>query len=42
MRCLLARSLRARRENIGATIASLENVRALKNSALDTTERELA
>jgi hypothetical protein len=26
----------------GATIASLENLRALKTSALDTTEREVA
>jgi hypothetical protein len=40
--CLLARSLSARRENIGATIASLENLRALKTGALDTTEREVA
>jgi hypothetical protein len=37
-----ARSLRARRENIGATIAMLEDLRALKTSALDTTEREVA
>ena len=37
-----ARSLRARRENIGATIALLENLRAPKASALDTTEREVA
>ena len=39
---VLARSLRARRENIGATIALLENLRAPKASALDTTEREVA
>jgi hypothetical protein len=39
---VLARSLRTRRENIGATIASLENLRALKTGALDTTEREVA
>ena len=39
---VLARSLRARRENIGATIAMLENLRAPKASALDTTEREVA
>ena len=39
---VLARSLRTRRENIGATIALLENLRAPKASALDTTEREVA
>ena len=39
---VLARSLRARRDNIGATIASLENLRAPKPGALDTTEREVA
>jgi hypothetical protein len=39
---VLARSLRVRRENIGATIATLENLRAPKASALDTTEREVA
>jgi hypothetical protein len=39
---VLARSLRARRDNIGATIASLEKLRAPKASALDTTEREVA
>ena len=39
---VLARSLRARRENIGATIASLEKLRASKASALDTMEREVA
>jgi hypothetical protein len=39
---MLARSLRKRRENIGATIASLENLRAPKANALDTTEREVA
>ena len=39
---VLARSLRARRDNIGATIAMLENLRAPKASALDTTEREVA
>jgi hypothetical protein len=39
---VLARSLRARRENIGATIALLESLRAPKASALDTTEREVA
>ena len=39
---VLARSLRARRENIGATIAMLENLRAPKASALDTTAREVA
>jgi hypothetical protein len=39
---VLARSLRTRRENIGATIAMLENLRAPKASALDTTKREVA
>ena len=39
---VLARSLRVRRENIGATVAMLENLRAPKASALDTTEREVA
>ena len=39
---VLARSLRARRDNIGATIASLEKLRAPKASALDTTAREVA
>jgi hypothetical protein len=39
---VLARSLRARRENIGATIAMLENLRAPKANALDTAEREVA
>ena len=39
---VLARSLRVRRDNIGATIVSLENLRAPKASALDTTEREVA
>jgi hypothetical protein len=39
---VLARSLRARRDNIGATIAMLENLRAPKASALDTSEREVA
>jgi hypothetical protein len=39
---VLARSLRARRDNIGATIAMLENLRAPKASALDATEREVA
>jgi hypothetical protein len=39
---VLARSLRVRRENIGATIVSLENLRAPKASTLDTTEREVA
>jgi hypothetical protein len=38
---VLARSLRARRENIGATVASLENLRAPKANALETTEREV-
>jgi hypothetical protein len=37
---VLARSLRVRRDNIGATIAMLENLRPPKTSALDTTERE--
>ena len=39
---VLARSLRVRRDNIGATIAMLENLRAPKANALDTTEREVA
>jgi hypothetical protein len=39
---VLARSLRARKDNIGATIAMLENLRAPKASALDATEREVA
>ena len=39
---VLARSLRTRRENIRATIALLESLRAPKASALDTTEREVA
>ena len=39
---VLARSLRTRRENIGATIALLESLRAQKASALDTKQRELA
>jgi hypothetical protein len=39
---VLARSLRVRRENIGATIALLENLRAPKASALDAKEREVA
>jgi len=39
---VLARSLRARRKNIGATIAMLENLGAPKASAIDTTEREVA
>jgi hypothetical protein len=39
---VLARSLRARRENLRATIAMLENLRAPKAHALDTTEREVA
>jgi len=39
---VLARSLRTRRENIGATIAMLENLGAPKASAIDTTEREVA
>jgi hypothetical protein len=39
---MLARSLRARRENIGATIAILENLRAPTASALDTTEHPSA
>jgi hypothetical protein len=39
---LLARSLRARRENIGATIAMMESLRAPEASALDMTEREVA
>jgi hypothetical protein len=39
---VLARSLRARRDNIRVTIAMLENLRAPKASALDTTAREVA
>jgi hypothetical protein len=39
---VLARSLRVRRDNIGATVAMLENLRPPKTSALDTTEREVA
>jgi hypothetical protein len=39
---VLARSLRTRRDNIRTTIAMLENLRAPKASALDTTEREVA
>jgi len=39
---VLARSLRVRRENIRATVAMLEDLRAPKASALDTTEREVA
>jgi hypothetical protein len=39
---VLARSLRVRRDNIGATIAMLGNLRAPKAGALDTTEREVA
>jgi hypothetical protein len=39
---VLARSLRTRRENLGATIAILENLRAPKARALDMTEREVA
>ena len=39
---VLAQSLRARRDNIRATIAMLENLRTPKASALDTTEREVA
>ena len=39
---VLARTLRARRDNIRATIALLESRRAPKASALDTKERELA
>jgi hypothetical protein len=39
---VLARSLRVRRDNIVATMALLENLRARKASALDTTEREVA
>jgi hypothetical protein len=38
---VLARSLRTRSENIGTTIAMLENLQASKASALDTTEREV-
>jgi hypothetical protein len=39
---VLARSLRTRRENIGTTIAMLENLRVPKDRAIDTTEREVA
>ena len=39
---VLARSLRARRENIGSTIAMLENLRVPKDRAIDTKEREVA
>src|SRR5258705_12629132 len=39
---VLARSLRVRRENLRATIATQENLRTPKASALDTTEREVA
>jgi hypothetical protein len=39
---VLARGLKMRRDNIGTTIAMLENLRAPKTSALDTTEREVA
>ena len=39
---VLARSLRTRRENIGATIAMLENLRVPKDRAIDTTERQVA
>jgi hypothetical protein len=39
---VLARSLRTRRENIRVTMAMLENLRAPKARALDTTEREVA
>jgi hypothetical protein len=39
---VLARSLRARRDNIRATIAMLENLRVPKDRAIDTTEREVA
>jgi hypothetical protein len=39
---VLARSLTARRENIGATIALLENLQAPKASALEKKEREVA
>ena len=39
---VLARSLRVRRDNIGATIAMLENLRAPKASEFDAAEREVA
>jgi hypothetical protein len=39
---VLARSLRVRRENIRVTIAMLQDLRAPKASALDTTERQVA
>jgi hypothetical protein len=39
---VLAWTLRARRENIGTTIAMLENLRVPKDRAIDTTEREVA
>ena len=39
---VLARSLRTRRDNIRTTIAMLENLRAPKAGALNTTEREVA
>ena len=39
---VLARSLRTRRDNIGATSALLENLPAPNAGALDTTEREVA
>jgi hypothetical protein len=39
---VLARSLRMRRENLGVTIAILENLREPKANALDMTEREVA
>lgn len=39
---VLAWTLRARRENIGATIAMLQNLRVPKDRAIDTTEREVA
>jgi hypothetical protein len=39
---VLAQSLRVRLTNIMATVAMLENLRAPRASALDTTEREVA
>jgi hypothetical protein len=39
---VLAGSLRKRTDNIGATIAMLESLRAPDARALDTTEREVA
>jgi hypothetical protein len=39
---VLARSLRVRRDNIVATVATLQNLRAPKGSALDPTERKVA